>query len=131
MKSKIILIADDDREDREMLQDVIIGIDADAIIHSVGSGLQAQEFLNKCNDTVLPSVIVLDYNMPVMTGAELLTKIYNEEKFRSIPIVMLSTSNAQKHVEECLAKGANEYFVKPTDYFELKSLAQKILNIAS
>lgn len=131
MKAKIILIADDDREDREMLEDVILGIDADAVIHSVASGLQAQDFLGKCNEDKLPSIIVLDYNMPVMTGAELLTKIYGEEKYRDIPIVMLSTSNAQKHVEECLAKGANEYFVKPTDYFELKGLAAKILNIAS
>jgi CheY-like chemotaxis protein len=130
MKPKIILIADDDREDREMLEDIITGIDSDTVIHSLASGPQVQDFLENCNDDKLPSIIVLDYNMPVMTGAELLTKIYKEEKYRSIPIVMLSTSNAQKHVEECLAKGANEYFVKPTDYFELKSLAEKILDIA-
>lgn len=131
MRTKIILIADDDREDREMLEDVIIGIDPDAVIHSVASGIQAQDFLVKCSEDKLPSVIVLDYNMPVMTGAELLTRIYQEEKYQDIPIVMLSTSNAQKHVEECLAKGANEYFVKPTDYFELKGLAEKILAIAN
>lgn len=131
MKDKIILIADDDREDREMLEDVINGIDSDVIIHSLASGLLAQDFLEKCSEGKLPSIIVLDYNMPVMTGAELLTRIKNAEKYNSIPVVMLSTSNAQRHVEECLSKGANEYFVKPTDYFELKDLAKKILDMAN
>jgi CheY-like chemotaxis protein len=131
MKSKIILIADDDQEDRDMLEEIILGIESDAVIHSLANGHQVQDFLKKCDEKKLPSIIVLDYNMPVITGAELLVKIYAQEQFKSIPVVIMSTSNAPKHVEECLANGANEYFVKPTDFHELKNLAQRILDMAN
>ena len=131
MKSKIILIADDDQEDRDMLEEIILGIDSETVIHSLSNGHQVQDFLKQCDDKLLPSIIVLDYNMPVITGAELLVKIQAEEKFKPIPVVIMSTSNAQKHVDECMANGANEYFVKPTDFRELKNLAQRILDMAN
>ncbi len=130
MDPKIILLVDDDKDDRDILQETILAIDKTAEIYSLPNGHKALEYLNnvKCKT---PSLIVLDYNMPLITGADLLVKIFANEEYRAIPIVMLSTSNAERHVEQCLRNGAKEYFVKPTDYNELEKLANKLLEIAS
>lgn len=123
-----ILIADDDREDSELLEEAIINIEPEAQVNHVLNGKKVIDFLNNCDDTELPCLIILDYNMPEMTGLEVLNFLCNQNRYEGIPKVILSTSRSQSHVRECKDNGALDYFVKPFSMKELEELTKKMLS---
>ena len=82
-------------------------------------------------DDELPSLIVLDYNMPGLTGSELLSSLKTANRYRNIPKVILSTSNTSIFIDECLRNGATEYIVKPGSMKEIHLLAQKLVSLAA
>jgi CheY-like chemotaxis protein len=126
--TRIILIADDDTEDQEMLEDAILAVDEDIRSHKVINGREAIEFLEHCDPQQLPCAIVLDYSMPVLNGLEVLKTICRDERFLMIPKFIWSTSNASVHAAECLDNGAINYFVKPDHPAALKAMVKVILN---
>ncbi len=63
-----------------------------------------------------PTVILLDLNMPKMSGVEVLRAIKDEERLRAIPIVMLTSSREERDLAECYKMGTNAYVVKPVDF---------------
>jgi CheY-like chemotaxis protein len=128
---KVILLADDDREDRQLLEEIISDIDPLTEIFSVINGKQAIEFLYACRDKELPNIVILDYNMPQLTGAEVLIKMAEDERLCKVPTVILSTSDSKEHIKNCIANGAKEYFVKPSNIHQLTDIAQKILGMAN
>ena len=120
----IILIADDDIEDQELLRDAIMGINPDIRVDTVFNGRESITYLENCKLAGLPGAVVLDYNMPIMGGSEVLDVICNDQRFDEISKFIWSTSNTKTHINECLERGANEYFVKPDN-------SQKLFYIAS
>ena len=64
----------------------------------------------------LPRLILLDLNMPAMDGRQVLQHLQAEPALAGVPVVMLSTSEAEVDIEACLALGALSYLVKPFDY---------------
>jgi two-component system, chemotaxis family, response regulator Rcp1 len=87
----------------------------------VRDGFETMNFLNqvdKYSDAPKPDLILLDLNLPQKSGKEILTEIKNNEKFKSIPVIILSTSSAQKDIKDCYSRYANSYIVKPIDFFE-------------
>ena len=128
---KVILLADDDKEDRQLLEEIIMDIDPLTEVFSVINGKQAIEFLYVCRDNELPHVVILDYNMPLLTGAEVLTKIKEDERLQHVPAVILSTSDSKESIKKCIDCGASEYFVKPSNMHGLVKIAQRILELAN
>ncbi len=63
-----------------------------------------------------PSLILLDIQMPKIDGIEVLAKIKSDERTKSIPVVMLTSSNKDPHIKKCYALGACSYIVKPLEY---------------
>ena len=124
---KVILLADDDLDDQELLEEAILELEPSAEVHTVMSGRQVVEYLQQCNGTDLPCLIILDYNMPEASGAEVLQLLCNDSRYTNIPKVIWSTSNAPSHIQDCLDKGAAWYFVKPAKLSQLTSLAEKML----
>ena len=124
-----ILVADDDIEDVELLQEVILSKEPDTDVHSVSNGKQVMEYLASCPDDSLPGLIILDYNMPELTGSEVLSQMADEPRYKPIPKLILSTSNAYIHMQECLKNGATEYFVKPNSMRELEEMTDKMLEL--
>ncbi len=122
-----ILIADDDLEDLELIEDAILSVDSKIELQKFTSGFTVIEHLNSKLDQDLPNLIILDYNMPQLNGAQLLLTLKAQERYRSIPKVVLSTSNAAPHIHECLKNGATEYFIKPDSINSLRNLAQRLL----
>ena len=90
---KIILLADDDADDRELLEEAILSIETDAVIHAAASGNEALTVLNNSSDKELPCLIILDYNMPDLNGAEVIEIIINDNRYKDIPVLIWSTSN--------------------------------------
>lgn len=124
MSEKIILLADDDWDDTEMFCEALAEIDTEIICLSAENGEEALKLLQK--EDKLPSVIFLDLNMPIMNGWECLKKIKAEERYAGIPIIMISTSSHKNDMETAENLGAICYFVKPTNFKDLKQILQFI-----
>ena len=113
-----ILLVEDSPGDIRLTQEAL----ADAKIHNrmsvVNDGIQALEFL--CNegdnpDAPRPDLILMDLNMPRMDGRECLEKIKADEKLKSIPVVILTTSEAERDIAQSYQLQANCYISKPVD----------------
>jgi CheY-like chemotaxis protein len=122
-----ILLADDDEEDLELIENAITDVEPAADFHKVTNGKAVLEYLNRQPDDKLPCLIVLDYNMPELTGSEVLALIDKEKRYENIPKVVLSTSGAPMHIKDCLNKGASEYFIKPNNMSDFVKIAKRML----
>ena len=122
-----ILIADDDSEDLELMEIAITDLDPAVVLQKANNGEAAISYLAAQPDHELPCLIILDYNMPDLTGLELLTIISNDKRYDKIPKIILSTSNAARHLKDCINNGAAEYLIKPNSTTELSDLAKKLL----
>lgn len=111
-----ILIADDDEDDRLFLEHAFHHHD----FHDIAMFADATEVLRYLETTsVLPQIMVSDFNMPVITGLDLLTKVKQSERLRSIKVYILSTSDQEILMNRCLKVGAAGYYVKPNSQNEL------------
>lgn len=129
--SKFILLADDDLEDLELLSEVILQLEANTRLHMVNNGIMVMDFLSKTKDEDLPSLIVLDYNMPNMNGAEVLEQLCKDPRYQSIPKIVWSTSNNSNYIKECMEKGATDYFIKPATHKNLQEQAAQMLELCA
>jgi CheY-like chemotaxis protein len=128
---KFILIADDDQEDLELLSEVILQLEGSTKLHMVSNGSMVMDFLGKTKDDELPSLIVLDYNMPNMNGAEVLEQLCKDSRYKKIPKIVWSTSNNSSYIKECMEKGATSYFVKPATHKTLQEQAEEMLKMCA
>jgi CheY-like chemotaxis protein len=123
-------MADDDTEDLELIEEQILAVQPSVQLNKFTDGLSAYEFLKSSPDKDLPSLIILDYNMPGLTGAQVLASLGRSNRFASIPKIVLSSSNTERYIRECLNNGASEYIVKPDNMGEIRQLAKKLVSIA-
>ena len=79
-----ILIADDDAEDLELLEESLLNAKANAVLSIVKSGKAVLEFLKAASDDTLPSLIVLDYSMPELNGLQVLSIVSNDPRYETI-----------------------------------------------
>ncbi|MFW8591609.1 response regulator [Glaciecola sp. 2405UD65-10] len=129
-----IIMADDDEDDRLLAQDAMEAAGANYLCHTVADGQELLDFLrcegkyesNAIND--VPSVILLDLNMPILDGRETLKQLKKDDKLSSIPVVILSTSSADEDVHEGYLLGASSYMVKPTDFGSLVNMMKSFNN---
>jgi CheY-like chemotaxis protein len=126
-KPLTILVADDDEEDLELIEDAIMHLEPGAELHKLSNGNAVIEYLALQPDSALPCLIILDYNMPELNGSQVLSQICKHIRYEAIPKVILSTSSAPLHIHECMSNGATEYFVKPNNIQDLNALAEKML----
>jgi len=126
-----ILIADDDPEDLEMLEEAFLEVKPDSNIDTVIGGAAAIKWLDTNAQESLPNLIVLDFNMPDVNGIDVLSHIQAKVVYNSVPRVMFSTSNAEKYISDSLEHGATRYFVKPQTKRELDAIAVEMLSLAS
>jgi two-component system response regulator len=77
------------------------------------------------NTAIKPKVILLDVKMPKVNGIEVLRKIKSDDRTKTIPVVMLTSSKEDPDVRTCYELGANSYIVKPVDFENFtKSIAE-------
>src|SRR4051812_30135334 len=114
-----ILIADDDLEDVELIEEALLRIEPTVELQKFNNGKKAIDYLVASLDQELPCLIILDYSMPEINGSQVLFRIKDEVRYNLIPKIVLSTSNAPLHIHECIANGATEYVVKPDNMKEL------------
>ncbi|HXB91698.1 MAG TPA: response regulator [Puia sp.] len=122
-----ILLADDDPEDQELLKEALAQKEPDLDITSVWDGQEVLSYLGSCPDNALPCLILLDYKMPVLNGAEVLESLCRDPRLASIPKVVWSSSNQKEYVDNCITNGALQFFIKPNSQNELKKIADLLL----
>ena len=131
MTPKKILLADDDMDDLELLEEAFLLLNPSLLLFKVSSGREGLDYLNNCEDNMLPCLIVLDYNMPDFTGPEILETILKEDRYKKIPSVIWSTSNTNLYKEISIQRGAKQYYQKPQNFKGIITLAQEMLRICN
>ena len=125
-----ILIADDDPDDLEMLEEALNEAHPGLLVDKADGGKAAVKMLGAYDDNSLPDLIILDFNMPDLPGSEVLAYIQGQRRYDNIPRVVFSTSDSQRHVSEAMGKGATGYFVKASSKKELDQVTAKMLALA-
>ena len=127
--SKFILLGEDDADDQEMLKEVFASIDQTFILFFVNNGDEIFSALEKMKDDQMPCLIVLDYNMPGRSGADILRELGTNERYQSIPKIVWSTSGSEKFRSLCLELGAVDYITKPSSIDDLEKAARYMLSV--
>ncbi len=121
-KPLTILMADDDDEDYMLTVEAFHEARISNPVYRVKDGEELMEYLllkgkyPSREEAPLPSLILLDLNMPRKDGREALQEILAHVDLRKIPVVVMTTSDAQEDISQCYAIGANSYIVKPITY---------------
>ncbi len=125
---KLVLVGEDDIDDEEILEEIFQTIDLSIGLKFMNNGQELIEFLEQIKDEELPCLIILDYNMPGLNGAEILKRLRLNEKLTAVPKIIWSTSNASSYKKLCLESGASDYLVKPYKISELESILRHMLS---
>jgi len=126
---KFILIGEDDADDQEMLKEVFSSIDSSFVLLFVNNGSEILSALGKLRDDQMPCLIVLDYNMPGLNGADILKELGTNERYKPIPRIVWSTSTSEKFRNLCLELGAADYVIKPNNVNDLEKIARYMLSV--
>ena len=121
MQKLFILVAEDDSDDRFLLQTAFKEKGYDDKLEFVENGVELIEFLSKIHDNKtthngFPYFILLDLNMPKKDGREALKEIKQHPVFKKIPIIVFTTTKSESEIRRCYELGANTYIVKPVSF---------------
>lgn len=131
-KSITLLVADDDIEDRMMIQDALAENRLANNLKFVEDGEQLMDYLfhrGKFSDREQwprPGLILLDLNMPKKDGREALREIKSNPEFKDIPVVVLTTSKAEEDVYRSYGLGVNSFITKPVTFESLVTITREL-----
>jgi len=117
-----ILLVEDDSDHVELILRALKDNNLLNEVYVVMDGQEALDFMyhkgSYSDETKFPrpGLILLDIKLPKIDGIEVLKRLKGDSQFKSIPIIMLTTSTRDEEITECYAGGANSYVVKPMDF---------------
>lgn len=127
-KGKNILLGEDDIDDQEILEEIFSSIDTTLNLKFFNNGHKVIQHLDNLDDATLPCLIVLDFNMPELNGAEILKILSEKKRLTHIPKIIWSTSDAPTFKQMCYDLGASDYLVKPSKISALEEVARHMLS---
>ena len=124
----VILLVDDDIDDRLLLKEALISINNNCLVLEALDGRKALIWLRDASDKhMLPDLIVLDISMPVLDGKKLLAILKSEEKLKNVPIVVFTTSSNIADINYCKQFNV-DLITKPFELSLLYKIAEKLLS---
>jgi CheY-like chemotaxis protein len=130
--SNIILIADDDADDRLLIKEAFEESEWKNPLHFVQDGVELLDYLYRQNKFAvlagepLPDLILLDLNMPRKNGIEVLEEIKSDERLKTIPIIVFTTSKAEEDILRSYNLGVNSFITKPVSFDLLVELTKSL-----
>ena len=122
-----ILYVDDDNDDCIFLKTSIEDAGNNANVICANDGEEAVQYLNSISTDSLPSLIVLDLNMPRWDGKRTLQYLKSNPQLAEIPVVILSTSEREK--EHCRQMGAASYHIKPHHFIGYREIVASFFRV--
>jgi len=129
MKLAHILLVDDNEGDILLTKEAFEESKVKTTISVAKNGKEALDFLFKrgaFTDAKKPDLILLDINMPIMNGHEVLKHVKADVNFKKIPVIMLTTSSSEKDISTAYENHCNSYIKKPLEVSEFFKAALKI-----
>ena len=132
MEGKTILLVEDNHDDEDL---TILAMERSKIKNKVvvaRDGAEALDYLFATgryagrDASELPQVMLLDLNLPKMSGLEVLRRVRADERTRLLPVVILTSSDEEKDKLSGYGLGANSYVRKPVDFLQFAESAQKL-----
>lgn len=133
MKRTVILVADDDEDDRLLTKDALEeDKHQDIDLRFVEDGVELMDYLYQKgqyeNDQQAPrpTLILLDLNMPKKDGREALAEIKNDPSLKRIPVVVMTTSKAEEDIMKAYELGVNSFIKKPVSFDALVEILRNV-----
>ena len=127
-----ILVAEDDADDRYLLQTAFSEKGVKEPVKFVNDGVELMAYLDKVHsetptpETSFPCFIMLDLNMPKKDGKEVLKIIKEHPTYKRIPVIVFTTTKNDNEIKRCYELGANTYVVKPVSFDVLMTVLEGI-----
>jgi CheY-like chemotaxis protein len=124
-----ILLVEDSPSDTDLTVEALAAAKVTNRLSIVEDGVQAMEFLHRQGQYAQaprPDLILLDLNLPRKDGREVLAEIRSDQKLTSIPVVVLTTSQAEQDVLRAYTLHANCYITKPVDFQQFLEVIEAI-----
>lgn len=127
---KTLLVAEDDEDDRLMLDDAVRNCGIQNPLRFVVDGEELLDYLHHRGHYTdpqrypHPGLILLDLNMPKLDGRSALREIKADPLLREIPVIVLTTSSSPDDISRCYQHGANAYVTKPGSYAALLDMVR-------
>jgi len=124
-----VLLVEDSPGDVRLTQEAFRDANSSLRLHVASDGVEAMRFLKQEGDRAdapRPDLVLLDLNLPKMDGREVLAQIKNSAKLKSIPTVILTTSDAEADVAKSYQLQANCYLTKPVELDTFETLVKNI-----
>lgn len=124
-----VLLVEDSETDALLTQEALKDAKVLNKLHRVETGEEALEFLGKRGrhaGAPTPDLILLDLNLPGISGQEVLSQIKNDRTLKVIPVVVLTTSRAEEDIVKAYGLCANSYVTKPVGFAELVRVVHAI-----
>jgi len=126
MRPKILLIIDDDPDDREFFCEALKEVDGSAICYTCKNGMEAIDMLTS-EQSPVPDFIFLDLNMPVLSGKQCLLALKKIRKLGQTHIIIYTTSKLTDDFSETISMGAMHFMTKPTRFADLRDALGNVL----
>ncbi len=134
MRVNCILIAEDDEDDQYLLVSAFKEISEDTELVFVENGIELLNHFKKFDDgaiSQLPSLLIVDLNMPKKNGREAIKELTAKSYFKHFPTIVFSTTGNELEKSRCCELGINDFFVKPSNYNTLLAIVSQFQNIAA
>jgi len=130
-KELIILIAEDDDGHAELIQEGLIESGVKNTIIRFANGEEVWHFLSSTGNKEVRNkeknyLLLLDINMPVMDGIEVLKLLKSDNELRDIPVMMLTTTDDPREVEACYKIGCSVYITKPIEFLKFHDTLKRL-----
>jgi CheY-like chemotaxis protein len=120
-----ILLVEDDPGHARLIEKNLRRANITNEIVNVTDGQQAVDYLFS-NDRALSLLVLLDLNLPVLDGYQVLKRIKADERTKRIPVIILTTTDDTREVARCYELGCNVYVTKPVDYEQFSDAIRKL-----
>jgi two-component system response regulator len=129
MKPIDILVVEDNSGDARLIKELLNGNKIYCRLHIVKDGVEAMDFLKRSEGftgSPRPDLIFLDLNLPKKDGREVLAEIKSDDNLKQIPVVVMTTSQAEEDIFKSYSLHANCYVTKPLDLDQFVKVVKSI-----